>query len=54
MDRFEDLLAGGHFMDQHFKTTPLENNVRYFMNLSVNFFLVVFKDVNMLFNNLGT
>jgi glucose-6-phosphate isomerase len=27
MDNFEDLLSGGHFMDQHFCTTPLEKNV---------------------------
>ena len=27
MDKFEDLLSGGHFMDQHFCTTPLEKNV---------------------------
>lgn len=27
MDAFEDLLAGGHFMDQHFCTAPLEQNV---------------------------
>lgn len=26
-DNFEQLLAGAHFMDQHFKTTPLEKNV---------------------------
>lgn len=29
MDNFEDLLAGGHFMDKHFKDTPLEQNVRH-------------------------
>jgi glucose-6-phosphate isomerase len=27
MDHFEELLAGGHAMDEHFKTTPLENNL---------------------------
>ena len=27
MDNFEQLLTGAHFMDQHFKTTPLEKNV---------------------------
>lgn len=27
MDNFEKLLAGAHFMDQHFKTAPLEKNV---------------------------
>ena len=26
-DRFEELLAGGHAMDQHFRNTPLEENV---------------------------
>ena len=26
-DRFEELLAGGHAMDQHFKTAPLEENL---------------------------
>lgn len=27
MDNFEDLLAGGHEMDNHFKTAPLEQNM---------------------------
>lgn len=27
MDNFEELLSGAHFMDQHFKTAPLEKNV---------------------------
>jgi len=27
MDRFERLLEGAHFMDEHFRTTPLEQNV---------------------------
>jgi len=27
MDRFEELLAGGHAMDEHFRTAPLEKNV---------------------------
>lgn len=27
MDNFEDLLAGGHFMDNHFVNAPLESNV---------------------------
>ena len=27
MDNFEQLLAGGHFMDQHFVNAPLEQNV---------------------------
>lgn len=26
-DNFEKLLAGAHFMDTHYKTTPLERNV---------------------------
>ncbi len=27
MDHFEDLLAGGHAMDEHFRTAPLEQNI---------------------------
>ncbi len=27
MDRFEQLLAGAHAMDEHFRTAPLENNM---------------------------
>jgi glucose-6-phosphate isomerase len=27
MDRFEEMLAGGHEMDEHFRTAPLEKNV---------------------------
>ena len=27
-DNFEALLNGAHFMDNHFKTAPLEKNVR--------------------------
>ena len=27
MDNFEQLQAGGHFMDNHFKSQPLEQNV---------------------------
>jgi glucose-6-phosphate isomerase len=27
MDRFEELLAGAHAMDQHFRTAPLEQNI---------------------------
>jgi glucose-6-phosphate isomerase len=27
MDNFEDLLAGGHEMDNHFRTAPLEQNI---------------------------
>ncbi|SNR83434.1 glucose-6-phosphate isomerase [Methylobacillus rhizosphaerae] len=31
MDNFEDLLLGGHEMDQHFKHTPLEQNIPVIM-----------------------
>jgi len=27
MDNFEEILAGGHEVDKHFKSTPLEQNV---------------------------
>jgi glucose-6-phosphate isomerase len=27
MDRFEEMLAGGHAMDEHFRTAPLERNL---------------------------
>ncbi len=27
MDNFDELLTGGHMMDEHFRTTPLENNL---------------------------
>lgn len=27
MDNFEDLLAGGHFMDEHFRTARIEENI---------------------------
>jgi glucose-6-phosphate isomerase len=27
MDRFEEMLAGGHAMDEHFRTAPLEHNL---------------------------
>jgi glucose-6-phosphate isomerase len=27
MDNFEKLLAGAHYMDEHFRTTPLEKNI---------------------------
>ena len=27
MDNFESFLAGAHYMDKHFQTTPLEQNV---------------------------
>lgn len=33
MDNFEALLAGAHFVDQHFKTSPLEQNVPVLMAL---------------------
>jgi glucose-6-phosphate isomerase len=33
MDNFEDLLAGGHEMDVHFKTAPLEQNMPVIMAL---------------------
>ena len=28
MDNFEDMLAGAHAADEHFRTQPLEQNVR--------------------------
>ncbi len=33
MDNFEDLLAGGHEMDEHFKTAPLEQSLPVIMAL---------------------
>ncbi|XP_060080128.1 glucose-6-phosphate isomerase-like [Ylistrum balloti] len=27
MDNFEEMLAGGHFMDNHFRTAPMEQNI---------------------------
>jgi glucose-6-phosphate isomerase len=33
MDNFEELLAGGHEMDQHFRTAPLEQNMPVIMGL---------------------
>jgi len=33
MDSFEDLLAGGHEMDEHFKTAPLEQSLPVIMAL---------------------
>ncbi len=33
MDNFEELLAGGHEMDNHFKTAPLEQNMPVIMAL---------------------
>ena len=31
MDNFEALLDGAFFMDEHFRKTPLEKNVRIFV-----------------------
>jgi glucose-6-phosphate isomerase len=33
MDNFEQLLAGGHAMDQHFRTTPIEKNIPAILGL---------------------
>lgn len=33
MDRFEELLAGAHSMDEHFRTTPLEKNMPVLLGL---------------------
>ena len=33
MDRFEELLAGAHAMDEHFRTTPLERNMPALLGL---------------------
>ena len=33
MDRFEELLAGAHQVDQHFRTTPFEQNIPVVMGL---------------------
>ncbi len=33
MDRFEELLAGGHAMDEHFRTTPLDRNAPVILGL---------------------
>jgi glucose-6-phosphate isomerase len=33
MDNFEELLAGGHEMDEHFRTTPFERNIPALMGL---------------------
>ncbi len=33
MDNFEAMLAGGHAMDEHFRTTPLEKNLPVIMGL---------------------
>ncbi len=42
MDRFEDLLAGAHAMDEHFRTAPLEENIPVILALLgiwyINFF----------------
>ncbi|MDP1594732.1 MAG: glucose-6-phosphate isomerase [Gallionella sp.] len=33
MDRFEELLAGAHEMDEHFRTTPLDQNIPVLMGM---------------------
>jgi glucose-6-phosphate isomerase len=33
MDRFEELLAGGHAIDEHFRTTPLDRNAPVVLGL---------------------
>jgi glucose-6-phosphate isomerase len=33
MDNFEELLAGGHAMDEHFRTAPLEDNLPVIMGM---------------------
>ncbi|MGD0676632.1 MAG: glucose-6-phosphate isomerase [Polyangiaceae bacterium] len=33
MDRFEELLAGGHAMDEHFRTAPIEKNIPVVLGL---------------------
>jgi glucose-6-phosphate isomerase len=33
MDNFEEMLTGGHMMDQHFRTTPLEKNLPVVMGV---------------------
>ncbi|HWP45396.1 MAG TPA: glucose-6-phosphate isomerase [Blastocatellia bacterium] len=33
MDNFEEMLAGGHDMDEHFRTTPFEKNLPVIMGL---------------------
>jgi glucose-6-phosphate isomerase len=33
MDNFEEMLAGGHDMDEHFRTTPLEKNLPVMLGL---------------------
>jgi glucose-6-phosphate isomerase len=42
MDRFEEFLAGGHAMDEHFRSTPLERNMPAILGLLgvwyINFF----------------
>lgn len=43
MDNFEKLLDGGFYMDQHFKTAPLEQNVSQlqilYCRLPINMFI---------------
>lgn len=42
MERFEELLAGAHLVDEHFRTTPFEENIPVLMGLLgiwyINFF----------------
>jgi glucose-6-phosphate isomerase len=33
MDRFEELLAGGHVVDEHFRTAPIEQNLPFVLGL---------------------
>ena len=40
MDNYEKLQAGGHYMDQHFLTAPLEQNV---ISISSTFRQLIFK-----------
>lgn len=35
-DNFEKLLSGAFYMDQHFRTAPLEQNVRILQNLFID------------------
>jgi glucose-6-phosphate isomerase len=44
-DAFAELLAGFHAMDEHFRTTPLENNVPVLMGL-LNVWYVNFRDAH--------
>ena len=46
-ENFEKLLAGAHFMDQHFCNAPLDKNVRSFFWLTI--FLKSHKLINAVF-----